>query len=340
MDDKKQVIKKYHAIDITKFIMAIVVVMIHSGIMEMMKGTLLYQIYDVIRKMAVPFFFMASAYLLFYRMQGEYRSQSNTEKIKNYIFKMAKLYIVWSLIYLPLAIYNYIQIGNGWIKSSIAYIRGFFVCGFHHYSVQLWYLLSAVYGAIVIRFLLKRGWKEWNILILSFLVYTIAYGMNCIIDNQENLQGIWLAISKFLQKVFLTANILYGFCYLSIGMCIAKYKTRIKFGVLVVVNIVLFITMMYFNHFILLLLLNICFFMLMLSIDLKDRKIYYYFREASIIIYFSHMLFNFIVDKNGIKATSGLLGFEIILSCSLGVSLLLIIFERKKNHKFYKLLFH
>lgn len=98
MDDRKQVIKKYNAMDVTKFIMAIVVVMIHSGVMAIMKGSLIYQIYDVIQKMAVPFFFMASAYLLFYRMQGEYGSQSNTEKIKNYIFKMAKLYIVWSII--------------------------------------------------------------------------------------------------------------------------------------------------------------------------------------------------------------------------------------------------
>lgn len=92
------------------------------------------------------------------------------------------------------------------------------------------------------------------------------------------------------------------------------------FGVLLVVNILLFITMIYFNHFILLLLLNICFFMLVLSIDLKDRKIYYYFREASIIIYFSHMLFNFAKNRVGIKDYSGVLGFVITLSCSLGLS--------------------
>ena len=340
MEYKKQVIKNYSAIDLTKFIMAIVVVMIHSGVMSSMKGGLIYQIYDVIQKMAVPFFFIASAYFLFYRMQGDYSSQDNIEKVKKYVSKMAKLYIVWSIIYLPLAIYNYVQIGNDWLKSIVAYIREFTLCGFHHYSVQLWYLLSAVYGAITIHFLLKHGWKEWKILILSFLVYAMAYTINNMIENQDKLQGILAVTIKVIQKVFLTTNILNGFCYLSIGMCIAKYKPKIKFGVLLVINILLFMIMIYFNNFILLLLLNICFFMLVLSINLKDREIYYYFREASIIIYFSHMLFNFVTDRAGIKEYSVMLGFVIILSCSLMVSILLIAIQKRRNYKFYKVLFH
>ena len=232
---------------------------------------------------------------------------------------MIKLYIIWSIIYLPLAVYKYIQNGNGAVKSSISYIRNFFFVGEHYFSWQLWYLLSTVYGAI---------------LILSLIVYAIAFRMDIVLKSQENFTGI-LHIISF---VFPTTRVFYGFCYLSIGMCIAKYKFKVNFKLLLLIDAICFIITVYFNNFISTLLLYIFFFMTIVSINLKDREIYYYFREASTIIYFSHMLFLFIWTLK--FSNMAFLEFLLTLICSFILSILLIIFQKKKNYKFYKLLFH
>ena len=334
LGDENGVYKKYNAIDLTKFIMAIFVVALHVEPLKGMQGTFFYQIYNTIARMAVPFFFITSGYLLFYKMTEDYNTKDNMEIIKRYIFKMIKLYIIWSIIYLPLAVYKYIQNGNGAVKSSISYIRNFFFVGEHYFSWQLWYLLSTVYGAVFISFLLKRRWKEWKILILSLIVYAIAFRMDIVLKSQENFTGI-LHIISF---VFPTTRVFYGFCYLSIGMCIAKYKFKVNFKLLLLIDAICFIITVYFNNFISTLLLYIFFFMTIVSINLKDREIYYYFREASTIIYFSHMLFLFIWTLK--FSNMAFLEFLLTLICSFILSILLIIFQKKKNYKFYKLLFH
>lgn len=72
LGDENGVYKKYNAIDLTKFIMAIFVVALHVEPLKGMQGTFFYQIYNTIARMAVPFFFITSGYLLFYKMTEDY----------------------------------------------------------------------------------------------------------------------------------------------------------------------------------------------------------------------------------------------------------------------------
>ena len=174
--------KRYNAIDLTKFIMAIFVIAVHTHPLIGVNNTTVSKIYISIVYIAVPFFFIVSSYFLFIKV-NEFNENKSKEIIISYIKKMVKLYIIWNIIFLPMAIYEYNKEGYSLIKSVMFYIRGFFLVGEHYYSWPLWYLLSTIYSAIFLLVLKKKNIKEKNILIVSTVIFILACIMNYLSDN-------------------------------------------------------------------------------------------------------------------------------------------------------------
>ena len=97
--------KNYNSIDLWKLIMAICVVALHTNPLINCKNYIILSIYFSIVKMAVPFFFLTSGFLLGKKMNKEI---SNELIVKSYLQKILKLYFKWMLIYTPLTIYHFI----------------------------------------------------------------------------------------------------------------------------------------------------------------------------------------------------------------------------------------
>lgn len=53
----------------------------------------------------------------------------NLQKIAHAFLKMLKLYLLWSLVYLPLAILDYKHSGFGVMEAAINYIKGLVFVG-------------------------------------------------------------------------------------------------------------------------------------------------------------------------------------------------------------------
>lgn len=85
---------------------------------------------------------MALAFLLFKKY---YENNENGEIIKKYLKRMIKLYCVWNIIYLPLAIYGYCINKTSLIKAFILYIKDLFFKGEHYFSWSLCFLLATIY---------------------------------------------------------------------------------------------------------------------------------------------------------------------------------------------------
>lgn len=136
---------QYDSINLFKFIMSLCVVAIHVNPMVAINNEIVLRVYGLIVNSAVPFFFLASGYL-FYNISGI----NDLNKLKHRICKLIKSYVFWSVIYLPLAVYDYIVSGYSIIKSIFLYINGFFLIGEHYNSWMLWFLLSMIYGYIYI----------------------------------------------------------------------------------------------------------------------------------------------------------------------------------------------
>jgi peptidoglycan/LPS O-acetylase OafA/YrhL len=90
--------EKYNNIDLWKFIMAFAVVAIHTGPLKNTGSETAQKIYTVLVSMAVPFFFMASGYLLASKMEGDYGAK-DLYRIEHQLYKTVKMYLFWTLVY-------------------------------------------------------------------------------------------------------------------------------------------------------------------------------------------------------------------------------------------------
>ena len=90
--------------------MALVVVAIHTT--EWKLGGLV--------RAAVPYFFIVSGYFLFRKLNGHQKDDLKT--IRRWIFRILKMYLIWTAIYLPFTIYGFIQ-------DDLSLKQGIFVFG-------------------------------------------------------------------------------------------------------------------------------------------------------------------------------------------------------------------
>lgn len=97
MEDTKYNKQNYNAIDLTKFICSILVVAIHIKPFgdNVDFHFLNYGIQNYLARIAVPFFFVTSGFLLYRKTSFETFSM---ERPLKYALKLFRLYVIWSLI--------------------------------------------------------------------------------------------------------------------------------------------------------------------------------------------------------------------------------------------------
>lgn len=74
------------------------------------------------------------------------------------------------MIYLPITIYGFVQLGDGLVKSTALFFRNVIFQGENHYSWPLWYFLSSIYGFMVYKFIFKkeRRYELYGIVAIFF----------------------------------------------------------------------------------------------------------------------------------------------------------------------------
>lgn len=164
---KSNFCKDYNAIDILKFVLAVFVMIIHSGIDKTVISPIL--------RTAVPLFFIISSYFFFSKIQ---RLSSDTEK-KIALWKLVKrnllLYLFWGVAQLPIIVFARHYYVNFFVVGLWNTIRDI-VLGYAF--TGSWYILSLVLGVIVLYFLSKRV-SAHTLLILTLPFYLVC----CIATN-------------------------------------------------------------------------------------------------------------------------------------------------------------
>lgn len=146
--------KNYVGVDITKFALSIVVVAIHIDPLYLLHDTVIWEIWMIIRRFAVPFFFMTTGYFLYKTYYANGCLDLSTTLHKK-IKKFTKSYIIAMAVYTPLAIAFFKENNFGALKSSFYYLRGIVLWGEQHNSWQLWTILSTIYSLITMFFVVK-----------------------------------------------------------------------------------------------------------------------------------------------------------------------------------------
>ena len=166
--------------DITMFFMAVVVVAIHTNPLANCSNQILLNIFDFISHCAVPFFFLRSGFFLGRKVNQAADTNNALAVIKKYLFRICRLYLIWTIVYFPLAIYGFYIHHTPLLKSVLLYVRGFFLIGEQYNSWILWYLLAMIYALGMIYFLYKKAFSTTQIILISVILFALGMGIDYI----------------------------------------------------------------------------------------------------------------------------------------------------------------
>lgn len=230
--------KQYTAIDIFKFIFAICVVGIHAGIMQDADSSVQWIIFNMLFRLAVPFFFVCSGFFLGLKL---YQNNITIEEGKTFIIKYIKRlsvpFLFWLIISLPIQFYKY--------RNTNALVTIIKRAIFNPWEA-LWYLLAVIVAVLIILQFYKKN-KLGLVVITGGVLYIFGLLCNSYYFLVENT--VLQKIVDLYLKVFLTPRngIFVGLYFVSIGMFIAKnidtniIKSKLNSVVLVISYVILFI---------------------------------------------------------------------------------------------------
>ena len=289
--------------------MAIFVVALHAHPFADISADWDYYTSGVLTRLAVPYFFVASGFFLFSKMPvGEISS----DKIRRYCIRLGKLLVAWTVIYLPIAVYEVWHSADHIQKllaiASKTVFRGALI-------YHLWYLYASIVAVATIYFLCSKGLKLRWIIVLSLLLHIVAvlaYSYHGLYI--QYFAEIWVVrdIVTCFVKIFGSVNgWTVGLLYMSVGIFFAWHRRSYPISMIL---ILLLLCAMAFgiescfireyslinevdtaniSSYIMLLLVSFLFLM-SINLHLKDNAIYKHLREQSLFIYLVHPWFLFL----------------------------------------------
>ena len=324
---------QYPAIDVAKFIMAIFVVAIHADPMVHCSNQFAQTIFRCLAQSAVPFFFLAAGFLLVKKADAE--SADLRSVIHRHVVKTVKLYCIWHIIYLPLAIYHFYTNDYSVVRAILVTIRSVLLVGKNFYSDILWYLLSSIYALLFISLLLKRRLSMPGIVACCVPVYLFGIFYNYIIRYGKRLSDLSYVIFKGIDFIFSSGRIFTGFLFVALGMLIARKKPPLILSLTLLIGG--FIGDYYLDGIprnLMLAVQSIGTFMVISAISLPTSPVYPFLRKCSTNIYFLHQwimfVFCFVAGNIYWRGPDIFLG---TLSVTLLLSFIWIYFQNRKARK-------
>ncbi|MFD0590591.1 acyltransferase family protein [Paenibacillus sp. GCM10027627] len=157
--------RHYESLDLVKLAAAFLVVAIHTGPLLSLSPYADFLLTGIFARLAVPFFFMASGYLLFRKLTGDARMDGL--KVQRYMYKVTALYAVAIIIYLPLNLYKG-DFGLDWSLPSAAADLVWNGTFYH-----LWYLPALMMGAGIVYFM-QKYFSLAATLVATILFYVVG----------------------------------------------------------------------------------------------------------------------------------------------------------------------
>ena len=163
----------YESVDLAKFIGSFLVVANHTAIFRSVSETANHYFINLFCRLAVYFYFIASAYFFFQGLKMEngkiIRGAGNLQKLKKYLIRVGLLYCLWSLVYLIQDVFFWSSAGCLTFANIKGYALSFFINSSHFH---LWFVISLIY-AIPIMYAILRFFGKRVLFVLSGVLYII-----------------------------------------------------------------------------------------------------------------------------------------------------------------------
>lgn len=222
--DSGSIKQSYDLLDLTKFILSMIIIAIHSSLFTM-------YLYPWLR-IAIPLFFTISSYLFFSKIRKCESNQAKTEGLKKFVWKNLRLWIIWSLILLPIVLF----IRRGYYDDGfIGFVMFIKSILFGDTFVGGWFIIALVEGVAIVYFL-SRKIKAPFLLIISLLLNLIAVVDSSYIHLISKGSIVFKAFKAF--GYYVTSpdcSVFSGMLWIAVGKLFAdgNIKIRMKWSVLI-----------------------------------------------------------------------------------------------------------
>lgn len=290
---------KYPLIDYLKFFAAFLIVGIHTE--PFGNWFWLDKAFGLLTRVAVPFFFTATAFFFF---QGE----ATWKRCFKYCLRILRLYVFWSVVY-----YTVYFIKYGEFSENI--FLNFFVHGGY---LHLWFLHACIVAMLIMTALVRLLKNNHYPVIYSLAAITFALGVlistySCVTVQTPFFESI--LHSRFIRLIGTKNGLFYGFPFFALGFFFAKHDLKVNTSGSIAGIIISFIilaaesmfavtklgvnqTVLWFS----MVPLTLFVFAAGLSVTIKSQNHSVFFRKCSTGIYCVHPLFIIILENclNGI----------------------------------------
>ena len=211
--------KQYRAIDIAKFVMAILVVAIH---VRPFTGQTAFVYDDIIARIADPLFFQITAFLffekIFAQISGDLRQGMSWRMLGHYMKRILALYTAWFVIYAPVVLPRTWQECGNIRGMLLALLKKYWLSGYYG---AMWFM-TALLLAMPLVFILTKYLGSRLCLLLSapWFLLTVARMEYCSITDGWQVAGYF---DSAIYGIFgwYGNGLTYGFFFCALGMWIA-----------------------------------------------------------------------------------------------------------------------
>ena len=215
--------KQYRAIDIAKFVMAILVVAIH---VRPFTGQTAFVYDDIIARIADPLFFQITAFLffekIFAQISGDLSQGMSWCMLGHYMKRILALYTAWFVIYAPVVLPRTWQECGNIRGMLLALLKKYWLSGYYG---AMWFM-TALLLAMPLVFILTKYLGSRLCLLLSapWFLLTVARMEYCSITDGWQVAGYF---DSAIYGIFgwYGNGLTYGFFFCALGMWIAYKRT-------------------------------------------------------------------------------------------------------------------
>ena len=326
--------RNYNGIDIFKFFFALCVVACHVPIYHTQSTSPFsaYGFFSTVINSAVPFFFISNGFFIASKLNSSTTNSDNRDIIKSNIKKYIVLYLIWTVLYMPITIYHYIVSDISPLGIAVDFFFGLVFLGEHWCSWSLWYLCSLIWSLVLI-WICIHG-KKANIILaaVSMILFVFAFIYGHYLSSIN-----FLPIKLFRVIVGPTGRQFTAPLYLVLGMYLGKHEySRLVGFILTVVGFLispLFPSAgggFYSEPSLLLIATGV--FIVAASLKIPDSDCFVFLRTSSTVLYFTHLFIYTVICLTflGGLTAGGELYFLVVAVCVL-LSIPVFILEKKIN---------
>ena len=293
--------KQYPAVDLGKYICALLVVAIHTYPFIDISPSFHLFFLSTICRLAVPFYFVCSSFFLFRKIRGpQIKDGSAKQIITAYLKRIGILYLIWAVIFIPYTLYDYSKVGFS-IGGLLGWIRNFLLNGSYYH---LWFLPALMLATVIVWWLYKRKGLLQTLLVCLAL-YGVGWLLNVFGPFWETLPGVKIVYGFYMQLFGTARNgIFFAPMFVALGLMLSRTgKPNLKasatgfaisfFCLILEVTLYAALDVLSEQTCIDLFLIPATYFLFVLltRISLPNKPVYRQMRQDSTLIYVSHMLF-------------------------------------------------